>query len=304
MKSGDSVQIQAVLYHTNLNVLLRSLRSIDCAAKAAAERGVRVSLLWGDASETPLLSKAQWEELHHEGAHLERMECRYFHENTGYGKGNNLLAQGSQEDYLLIMNPEILLPPSCISDFLEPFRDETVGIVEARQIPVEHPKEYDPATMATEWSSGACFMIPSRLFKELQGFDDEHFFMYCEDVDLSWRVRLSGRKLYYQPLCGVFHARNLSESGRNIASLTEQKYTVLSEAVLAYKWSYPEYAGIRIGKAVERGDPGSSEALEAFQNMKKKAQLPDFLDPEHRVAHIIQYPESGGMLFTKHRYQL
>jgi len=29
------------------------------------------------------------------------------------------------------------------------------------------------------------------LFLELQGFDADTFFLYCDDVDLSWRVRLA-----------------------------------------------------------------------------------------------------------------
>ena len=82
------------------------------------------------------------------------------------------------------------------------------------------------------------------------------------------------------------------------------QYTVLSEALLAWKWSWPEYARQRIGLAVRRGDPGAEEAKNVFEKMERDGQLPDFTDPEHRIAHIVQYPESGGMLFAAHRYQL
>jgi N-acetylglucosaminyl-diphospho-decaprenol L-rhamnosyltransferase len=41
------------------------------------------------------------------------------------------------------------------------------------------------------FASGACLAIPRSLYLELGGFP-EHFFMYCEDVDLSLRVRLRG----------------------------------------------------------------------------------------------------------------
>ena len=207
-------------------------------------------------------------------------------------------------DYLMIMNPEIILSPNAIVDLLSPFEDCRTGITEARQLPVEHPKEYDPKTGETEWASGACFMIPGKLFQDLKGFDTKTFFMYCEDVDLSWRVRLSGRKVLYQPLAGVFHPRRLSTGGRNQASSTEMKYTVLSEALLAYKWSYPDYARERIQLAAERRDPGSEDALRLFREMEQKGELPEMTDPEHRIAHIIQYPESGGMLFARHRFQL
>ena len=126
--------------------------------------------------------------------------------------------------------------------------------------------------------------------------------MYCEDVDFSWRVRLLGKTLYYQPLAGVYHARRLSAQGANQPSRTEELYTVLAEVMLAYKWSYPEYARERLRLAVRNQLPGSREAQEAFEKREREGRLPDFLDPEHRVARIIQYPQSGGMLFARHRF--
>ena len=304
MSGRGSVQLQAVLYQTDPGILLRAIRAIDRAAETAAGNGLKVSLRWGDASETPVFEKAAWNAFTLEGPHLSKMDYRFFGENTGYGRGNNLLGLDSDADYLLIMNPEIMLPPHGIIDLTDPFRDPAVGMTEARQIPVEHPKEYHPETMETEWCSGACFMIPGALFQALKGFDSETFFMYCEDVDLSWRVRMAGRKLYYQPLCGVFHGRTLSERGENQASETERCHTVYSEAMLAYKWSYPEYARERITQAVRRGDPGGEEAMTLFRRKERTGGLPVFVDPEHRVAHIIQFPETGGMLFTGHRFQL
>jgi GT2 family glycosyltransferase len=299
-----TLQIQAVLFHNDAEELRRALRTVDQAAKMGAERFRAIRLCWGDASAEPLFSEADLAALRQACPHLTELQYVFFAENTGYGEGNNRLALSADADYHLIMNPEICLPPLALCDLLEPFDQADTGIVEARQIPVEHPKAFDPETMETEWSSGACFLISGPLFRELGGFDTRTFFMYCEDVDLSWRIRLAGKKLYYQPLAGVFHARRLSDSGRNQASRTEVLYTVLSEALLAYKWSRPEYARARIELAVRRGDPGAKEAQDAFRKLEKQGRLPDFLDPEHRIARIIQYPETGGMLFTQHRYEL
>ena len=301
MTKAGGIQVQAVLYRNDPEELRRCLRSIDRAAEFA---GVPVSLRWGDASEEPVFTPEAWEATRREATHLTRAEYRFFGENTGYGRGNNRLAAESEAAYLLIMNPEILLPPRGIAELLAPFDDPETGLTEARQIPVEHPKDYDFKTGETEWASGACFMIPRVLFETLGGFDTETFFMYCEDVDLSWRIRLQGKKLIYRPEAGVFHARRLSDKGRNQASRTEQEYTVLSEALLAYKWSYPRYARERIGKAAERGDPGSAAAQRRFEALEQAGKLPDFLDPEHKIARIRQFPQSGGMLFTAHRFGL
>lgn len=300
MNGKPSLQIQAVLYHNDHRELERALQAIESAATVAQEAFSRITLVWGDASREPLYTQESLSALC--PAHVSGVTYRFFNENTGYGRGNNLLALEADTDYLLVMNPEILLSARCLCDMLAPFADEGVGLVEARQLPVEHPKRYDPDTMETAWSSGACFMIPTALFQQLKGFDTDTFFMYCEDVDLSWRVRLLGKRLYYQPLAGVFHARRLSATGASQASRTEALYTVLAEVMLAYKWSYPEYARDRLRLALRNNLPGSREAQEVFEAREREGTLPDFLDPEHKVARIIQFPQNGGMLFARHRF--
>jgi len=299
-----TVQVQAVLFQNKIQELIQGLQALNSAAYEAKMKGIAVSLRWGDSTANALLTEQNWETLKAIGSNLDHMEYFCFHKNMGYGRGNNLLAEGITTDYLLIMNPEILLSPAGIIELLEVFQDQDAGIAEARQIPVEHPKAFETENLETDWASGACFMIPTSLFHELNGFDAKTFFMYCEDVDISWRVRLYGKKVIYQPKTSVFHAKKLSESGTFQPGKTEQQYTVLSEALLAYKWSYPEYARERIRIASERKYPGGQEAADIFHQLEENGDLPDFMDPEHRIANIIQFPETGGMIFAKHRYPL
>lgn len=304
MSQGTSIQIQAVLFQNDLAELQRALEAVEAAAKAAKQENIQVSLRWGDASPEKMFTESVWNRIREDYPALSDMEYRWFGENTGYGKGNNLLAQGAKTDYLLIMNPEILLCPHAIIDLLAPLSDPQVGLVEARQIPVEHPKAFDLETKETEWASGACFLIPTSFFQVLNGFDTEIFFMYCEDVDLSWRVRMAGKKLYYQTLAGVYHARRLSGAAKHQAAATEAQYSLISEALLAYKWGYEAYAKERIQMAVDRGDPGSKEAAEEFQRRAQQGTLPAIMDEEHRIAHITQEKKTGTLYFTQHRYGL
>jgi GT2 family glycosyltransferase len=61
-----------------------------------------------------------------------------------------------------------------------------------------------PDAAEVGFASGACLVISRALYLELGGFP-EHFFMYCEDVDLSLRVRLSGRGVGVLPAARVDH---------------------------------------------------------------------------------------------------
>lgn len=54
------------------------------------------------------------------------------------------------------------------------------------------------------WTSGACMLIRSSLFRETGGFD-AHFFAHMEEVDLCWRLKNRGHKLTVVPATHVYH---------------------------------------------------------------------------------------------------
>lgn len=55
------------------------------------------------------------------------------------------------------------------------------------------------------FASGACLAVPRDQWLELDGFSGD-FFMYCEDVDLSLRVWLSGGRVGVEPAARVDHS--------------------------------------------------------------------------------------------------
>ncbi|NKW80872.1 glycosyltransferase family 2 protein [Ochrobactrum pecoris] len=79
-----------------------------------------------------------------------------------------------------------------------------VGIVEGRQWPFEHPKEYDPLDLTTPWASGAFCLFDTELYRSIGGMD-ERFFLYLEDVDVSWRMWLRGASVVYEPRAVTTH---------------------------------------------------------------------------------------------------
>lgn len=55
-----------------------------------------------------------------------------------------------------------------------------------------------------DWVSGSCFLARRRAFEAVRGFD-ESFFMYCEDVDLCWRMGRAGWRVGFEPAARVVH---------------------------------------------------------------------------------------------------
>jgi len=54
------------------------------------------------------------------------------------------------------------------------------------------------------FSYGGCFIISRKLFEMVGGFD-EKFFTLSDDIDLSWRVRLLGKKVVVNPKAFLYH---------------------------------------------------------------------------------------------------
>ncbi|HVF10127.1 MAG TPA: glycosyltransferase family 2 protein, partial [Abditibacteriaceae bacterium] len=57
---------------------------------------------------------------------------------------------------------------------------------------------------ATDWLSGSALLV-RRTALEQSGPWDESFFMYCEDVDLCYRLKKAGWARYYVPTATITH---------------------------------------------------------------------------------------------------
>ncbi len=65
--------------------------------------------------------------------------------------------------------------------------------------------------------SGSFLCIKKDLFDEISGFDED-FFMYGEDLDICYRVKLKGYRNYYTPDTGIIHFKGESAKSRPISS--------------------------------------------------------------------------------------
>ncbi len=154
--------------------------------------------------------------------------------NGGFGAGHNRLmreAFGRGADLYIAANPDGAFHPDAVSALSQMVRAHgDLALVEALQFPVEHPKIYNPYLLDTPWVSGACLAIPRSVFEIVGGFD-ETFFMYCEDVDLSWRTRAVGIPVRLCPRALFLHA----VSNRSVdRECLRRIYS--SGTILARKW--------------------------------------------------------------------
>jgi GT2 family glycosyltransferase/2-polyprenyl-3-methyl-5-hydroxy-6-metoxy-1,4-benzoquinol methylase len=121
-----------------------------------------------------------------------RTEVLALKRNAGFGGGVNHAIERGRAPFVLVINPDTVLDPAMLGLLAaRMLREPDVGIAEALQSPREHPKVYDPVSGDTPWSSGGGALLRRAALEETGGFDAT-FFLYVEDVDLSWRMWRKG----------------------------------------------------------------------------------------------------------------
>lgn len=296
-----TIQVQSVLYQNEKESLMKALRALDNAKKIANKRNivnVELTVCYGDASPEAIFTDSEVAEINNNLSGIKEFKYSYWGFNSGSAKGHNILGETCTSEYMMIQNPDVIVSPQFFCVILNGFEDKKVGMVEARQTPIEHPKEYDVKTKETDWATTACALFPTEIFRKLNGFDADSFFMYCDDLDFSWRLRLEGYKILYQPLAPVYHAKRLSSDAKWQPTAAEKYYSAEAAILMAYKFSNDRLVKQILRGFNHSGDTQLEKAAKAFETRKETGNLPKQIDPEHKVAKFI------GNLYTEHRFEL
>jgi O-antigen biosynthesis protein len=169
-------------------------------------------------------------------------------ENTGFSKANNQAMQVANGQYFLLLNPDTLVEEDTFQKVIQ-FMDEhpeagglgvkmvdgkgnflpeskrglttpevafykIFGISKLFPRSARFNKYYlgnlsNDEVNEIDILSGA-FMLMRKKALDKVGLLDEAFFMYGEDIDLSWRIIQAGWKNYYYPLTRIIHYKGES----------------------------------------------------------------------------------------------
>ncbi|HTI93596.1 MAG TPA: glycosyltransferase family 2 protein [Puia sp.] len=167
--------------------------------------------------------------------------------NIGFAGGYNFGLSQIKTDYYLIVNSDIEVSPG----FIEPLvhlleNNPDIGICQPKLRALENREMFEYAGAAGGWidrlglpfargrvlttiekdngqydtaeeifwATGACMCLSAKLFEKLGGFYD-FYFMHQEDIDLCWRARNIGYRIYACPSSVVYHMGGGSLSWEN-----------------------------------------------------------------------------------------
>ena len=185
---------------------------------------------------------------------LELADCELvrLEENIGFARASNVGAGKLPGDaYLFVNNDAFVERPGSVDALLAALGDERVGVAAPRilnpdltlqptVVPISSPlvelvrasgvSRLLPNAVQPSWSThwdhaeareiqavnGAVLLVRGRAWKQLGGFS-ERAYMYAEDLDLCWRARLGGWKVWFTPMSEFVHLGNVA-SGRHWSS--------------------------------------------------------------------------------------
>ncbi|WP_430466536.1 glycosyltransferase family 2 protein [Winogradskyella ouciana] len=160
-------------------------------------------------------------------------------ENFGFSKGNNIGVAEAEGEYVCILNPDTVVAEDTFVNILE-FADSKpqLGIIgcqlidgrgeflpeSKRHIPTPkvafqklfgntknyytnalEPNEIGKANILV----GAFMVLKRAVYDEVNGFDEDYF-MYGEDIDLSYKIFKAGYKNYYFGKIAIIHFKGES----------------------------------------------------------------------------------------------
>ncbi len=287
-----TLRLQTILYHNEKENLEKSLASVAKAVAVSQKKGGCIShidICYGDASAEPIYTQEEIAAYNEKYGEYFTLEYMFFGFNSGTSKGQNVMFKTCKAEYLLAMNPDVILCPDFFLEMMEPYQAKSgVGMVEARQCPLEHPKTFDPVTGEEPWGAMACVIVPSEVFKKLGGLDEKNFFLYCDDVDFSWRLRLNGYKVIYQPRAFVYHAKRIDEKGGVQPTSAELYYSAEASLLMAYKYS-DDARLKRFLELFEKGSEQQQKAAKEFYRREESGLLTERLDKDHKIASFTEW---------------
>lgn len=283
-----SLSVQVVVFHNSLVELQRLASGVNATVRhACATTAIDdVHIAFGDCSVRPSLTKDERELLRVEVGPDIDMSYEFFDANLGSGGGSNRLMERFDSELIWVLNPDTVPAPNALVELVETLAPDDVAAVDARQVPVESPKGFDVATGDASWVSGACMLLKRRAALAVDGFDAHHFPMYCDDVDLSWRLRIAGWRVCHAPTAVIFHDKRLGTDGRPTSSDFEHESGVLSRLFLAHRYSRPDIVEATLSWVDQRGTDPHRRAVETYRSRLEAGDIPEQIADPNGVANL------------------
>ena len=172
-------------------------------------------------------------------------------DNAGFAAAANLGAEAAGGELIVFLNPDAVVQPGFRAAIARPFDDgrdwaawqglvtmaggtqvnTSGGVIHFTGVSwageAGRPLPAEPfAPHEVPFASGACLAVPRERWRAQAGFAPE-FFMYCEDADLSLRLRLEGGRIGIEPGARADHDYEFAKGAAKWRHLERNRWSLL-----------------------------------------------------------------------------
>ena len=144
------------------------------------------------------------------------VKCILSKENLGMGAGNNLGIKNVDNDFALILNPDVSLEKNSLNEmFIASKGIDNFGIIAPISNENEYPNyilkkshNFDPdKPFQVKSVDGYAMLLNLKRLKKIDNFNffDENFFLYLENEDLCKRLIEVNENIYIFPKSKIYH---------------------------------------------------------------------------------------------------
>ncbi len=206
--------------------------------------------------------------------------------------GYNHLAADAAGDVVLFLDSGVFPAPTMFVEITRAFENCRVGAADARRIPLEHPKDYDPVSGDTGYACAGALAVRRTVFERIGGVDAEHFSLICADIDLSWRIRAVGFKTVHTPAAVI-----VTDDPIDGEMKPPDFESASARLVLARKWGRDDIIEDFLSITDSHGSATDRRVARHFRDLEANDLLPTRAENAEQVAEFV------GTQFTRHRWE-
>jgi len=169
--------------------------------------------------------------------------------NRGFGAAVNLAINATKSDYIIFLNNDVSFKKNFLSELAKTLEPNDVGGVSPKILLYDRPniinyaggivnylgytwpkyaKNKDRKLQIEETPFGGILMFKREILKKI-GVFDELFFLYHEDSDLCWRIRLAGYKILFNPNAVMYHKYDFKRNNKKMMFLEKNRLLLITK---------------------------------------------------------------------------
>lgn len=181
---------------------------------------------------------------------------------------------------ILAENPGAMVSPRIMRD------DGRLWFDGAVILPVAGRAVHRPVTDRSDWISAACLLVPATAWRTLGGMDSDYF-LYWEDVDLTYRWKRQGGTLIVASDVEAIHSVGGTQSGGIGKSTTYLYYNCRNRLLFAAK-------NLGLGRTLL----WLSTTPHYWMHMLRQARIKQSTDPAGALAAILRGSLAGVAMMS------